>query len=101
MEANAVPADGVGINDLARSGANLFRLAEDLDVFMVRDHAGDLGVDPRDRSELARPVRLVVRPANPRGAVRLPLGRHAEFHVNAQFSTPTSQPFPTPNSQRV
>ena len=51
-------------------------VAEDLDRLEVGEHARDLAVDPGNRRELARPVRLVVRPRDPGRAVRLPLGRH-------------------------
>src|SRR5947208_4505965 len=40
--------------------------------------ANDLAVYPRDRCELARPIARVVRPPDPGGVVRLPLGGHAE-----------------------
>ncbi len=40
--------------------------------------AHDLGVDPGDRRELARPVASLVRPGDPGRRVRLPLGGHAE-----------------------
>ena len=35
-------------------------------------------IHPRDRFEFTRPVALVVRPGEPGGFVRLPLGGHAE-----------------------
>ena len=43
-----------------------------------RELADDLAVDPGDGRELARPVARVVRPGDPGGLVRLPLGGHAE-----------------------
>jgi hypothetical protein len=49
-------------------------VTEDLDALMPRDDARDLGVDPRDGSKLAGPVRLMVWPRDPGGIVRLPLG---------------------------
>ncbi len=41
--------------------------------------AHDLRVDVRDARELAGPVGLIVRPGDPRGFVRLPLGGHAKL----------------------
>src|SRR5271163_3682681 len=38
----------------------------------------DFAVEPWNRREFARPVRFLVRPGEPRGLVRLPLGGHAE-----------------------
>ena len=55
-----------------------FVVAQDLDRLVTGDDARDLGVDPRNRAELARPVGLVMRPADPGRAMRLPLGRHAQ-----------------------
>ena len=43
-----------------------------------RKLAHDLAVDPRDGREPAGPVVAIVRPGDPGGLVRLPLGRHAE-----------------------
>ena len=43
-----------------------------------RELAHDLAVHPRDRADLARPVACLVRPADPCGVMRLPLGGHAE-----------------------
>src|SRR5208283_22952 len=44
---------------------------------MPRQVADNLGVDPRNRRELSRPVAAEMRPGKPCGLVRLPLGRHA------------------------
>src|SRR5690606_33632014 len=57
---------------LDRLLAHFLVLDEDLDALVPVQHADDLGVHPWDRFELARPVRLVVRPADPGGGVRLP-----------------------------
>ena len=45
----------------------------------IGEDARDLGVDPRNRTEFAGPVRLVMRPGDPGRAVRLPLRRHTEL----------------------
>ena len=50
---------------------------QDSDGLARRDSPHDLGIDPRDGSELARPVSIVVGPAEPGSLVRLPLGRQA------------------------
>ena len=50
---------------------------EDVDVFAAGEVADDLGVDPGDGLELAGPVFGVVRPGDPGGGVRRPLGGHA------------------------
>jgi hypothetical protein len=42
--------------------ANGLAVAEDLDAFVAMQHAHDLRIDPRNRRELARPVRLVMWP---------------------------------------
>ena len=65
-----------GFEDGARASRDRLGVAEDLDRLVVGEHARDLGVDPRNRPELARPVRLVMRPRDPGRAVRLPLGGH-------------------------
>ena len=61
---------------IAAAFSHVFGVAEDLDRLVRREHARDLGVHPRDGPELARPVGLVVRPADPGRPVRLPLGGH-------------------------
>ncbi len=50
---------------------------QNVDLLDAREMADDLRIDPRNRLELARPVGAIVRPRDPRGLVRLPLGRHA------------------------
>jgi hypothetical protein len=54
-------------------------MAEDLDALVLREHARDLGIDPWDRSELAWPIGLVVRPGDPGSAVPVPLGGGGEW----------------------
>src|SRR5260221_12202626 len=44
---------------------------------MPRQVADDIGIHPRDRIELPRPVVAKMRPREPRGFMRLPLGGHA------------------------
>ena len=50
---------------------------DQIDALMPRQIADDLGIDPRNRLELPRPVAVEMRPGKPGGRVRLPLGRHA------------------------
>ncbi len=50
---------------------------EDVDVFDAGEMADDFGVDPGDGLEFSRPVIGVVRPGDPGGGVRRPLGGHA------------------------
>src|SRR5690242_12290448 len=54
------------------------RIDQDAHQLSGRERPRDLAVHPRDRGELAGPIAGVVGPADPRGVVRLPLGRHAE-----------------------
>ncbi len=54
-----------------------FIVDQDVDPLDAREVTNDLGVDPRNRLELARPVGAIVRPRDPGGVVRLPLGGHA------------------------
>ena len=51
---------------------------QDVNVFHARKMADDLAVDPGDGLEFAGPVFGVVRPGDPGGGVRGPLGGHAE-----------------------
>src|SRR5207245_11246508 len=51
---------------------------EDTGNFTGGERAYDLAVHPGDRRELAGPVAGVMRPSEPRGPMRLPLGRHTE-----------------------
>ena len=54
------------------------RVVDDqFDALMLRQIANDFGVDPRNRLEFSRPVAVKVRPSQPRGGVRFPLGGHA------------------------
>src|SRR5437773_1227044 len=77
-----VELDARGVN--ARAPKNLpglplnFRARQDSNTLARRDAPHDLGIDPRDRSELARPVSHVVRPSEPGRLGRLPLGWQAE-----------------------
>src|SRR5207244_12226087 len=54
------------------------RIHEDTYDLAGHELASDLAIYPRDRCELARPVAGVVRPPDPGGVVRLPVGGHAE-----------------------
>src|SRR5213594_1975937 len=62
----------------ARLALVLSRLHEDPHRLAWGELAHDLPVHPLDRGELPRPVARVVRPADPGGRVRLPLGGHRE-----------------------
>src|SRR5674476_1347140 len=64
---------------LLRRRANRVVMAENLDALVLRDDSRDLGVYPRENAELTRPVRLVVRPGDPGGVVRMPLGGEGEL----------------------
>src|ERR1700694_722501 len=61
---------------------------DQIHTLMPRQVANDFGIDPWDRIDLARPVAAKMRPGEPCGFMRLPLGRHAislcggEFGVN-------------------
>src|SRR6185503_3830823 len=50
-----------------------FRIDNDSNEFSGRELANDFAVDPRYDRELAGPVSTIVRPADPRRFVRLPL----------------------------
>jgi hypothetical protein len=50
---------------------------QDVDALDAGEMADDLGVNPRDGLKLAGPVVGIVRPCDPCGGVRLPLGGHA------------------------
>jgi hypothetical protein len=77
VQAHALGRDAVHRELLDRVALHLIAVAEDLDLLGLREHARDLREDPRDGLELAGPVGLVVRPGEPGGPVRLPLGRPA------------------------
>src|SRR5262249_21323184 len=49
---------------------------DDVHVFIGSQVADDLGVNPVDGLKFSRPVGAVLRPADPGGCVRFPLGRH-------------------------
>ena len=55
---------------------------EDVHVLDAGEVADDVGVDPGDGREFARPVVGVVRPGDPGGGVRVPLGGHAVVVVS-------------------
>ena len=53
------------------------RIIDDqFNALMPREISNDLGIDPRNRLEPARPVAAIVRPCEPGCIVRLPLSRH-------------------------
>src|SRR5581483_5107815 len=54
---------------------------KNLDALASMQHARDLRIDPGNRLELARPVRLVMRPRDPGGFVRLPLCGKTKAHA--------------------
>ena len=54
------------------------RVDQDADDLAWDERAHDFAVHPRDRAKLAGPIAGVVRPADPRGVVRLPFGGHTE-----------------------
>ena len=50
---------------------------DQLDPLVFSEVADDLGINPRDGLEFARPIPAIVRPCQPCGGVRFPFGRHA------------------------
>ena len=65
-------------------------LQQDAHPLDLRKFAHDLAVDPRNGLEAARPVVFVVRPGDPGGFVRFPLGGHAEAELRgAEFGVTT------------
>ena len=52
-------------------------VAKNFDALTAVQYADDLGVDPRNRVELAWPIGLMMRPGDPCGVVTLPLGGKA------------------------
>ena len=54
-----------------------FTVDDEIDPLVARQVSDDLGIDPRDGLELARPVAFEMRPREPSGLVRLPFGGHA------------------------
>jgi len=87
MEATPGVRDAVGGEHGSSVLPNVLVVAEDLDTLVPSEHARDLAVDPRDGRELAGPVGLVVRPGKPRGVMRLPLRRKAEWVGNRELGT--------------
>ena len=65
---------GLSFERRVRSFTHVRVVAKDLDRLVIGQCPGDLGVDPRNGPQLARPVRLVVRPGDPGGLVRSPFG---------------------------
>ena len=64
---------------------------QDVDFFDLGKMADDFGVNPGNGLKFSWPVLGVVRPADPGGGVRRPLGRHAiagRFLINAQVVPP-------------
>jgi hypothetical protein len=49
---------------------------QDMDVFGLMQMADDFAVDPGNWGEFAGPISGALRPGDPGGLVRLPLGRH-------------------------
>jgi len=74
---DATGRDSDGSEGAAGGGAVAGRLNDDVQQFAGRKFAADFRVDPGDDGDFAGPVRGVVRPAEPRGGVRFPLGGHA------------------------
>src|SRR5262245_48656367 len=78
MQAHAICTYRVCVERSACRFTHVLRVTKDLHRLVISQHACDFSVDPRDRPELARPVGLMVRPANPGGAVWLPLRGHPQ-----------------------
>ena len=64
-----VGIDAVGLQVLPRRRSHLVVVTEDLDALGGVKNTHDLGIYPRNRRQLARPIGLVVRPSNPRRLV--------------------------------
>src|SRR5438045_4525912 len=78
MKPNALIQSAGLVQNAARTLFLSGILYQDVHGFTAREIADDLGVDPGDWSEAAWPVRVVVRPREPGGFVRLPFRGHAE-----------------------
>ena len=76
VQAHAVGVHAVGVQRVLRARAHRVVVAQHLHGLVRGDHAHDLRIDPRNGAQLAGPVGFVMRPAEPGGAVRRPLGRH-------------------------
>src|SRR5262249_51353371 len=55
---------------------------QDADALRLVQVAHDLGVDPGDGGELARPIVPAVRPGDPGRGVRFPFRRHPEAELS-------------------
>src|SRR5579863_2283614 len=77
VEAN-VRGERVGaFEDAARASGRRGVADDQLDPLVLRQMADDLGINPGNRLKLSRPVAVEMRPGEPGGGVRLPLGGHA------------------------
>ena len=75
VEAGEIRSCAAEVADGAVFGIGIVN--EDVDRFDLREVTDDLGVDPGDGLEFSGPVFGVVRPGDPGGGVRGPLGGHA------------------------
>ena len=75
VEAGEIGSGAAEVADGAVFGVGI--VDEDVDGFDLGEVADDFGVDPGDGLEFSGPVLGVVRPGDPGGGVRSPLGGHA------------------------
>jgi hypothetical protein len=86
MEAHrAQPDSGVG-EDPAGAALRVDIVHENLDALAGSKLTNDLGVHKNDGGQLTRPISLVMRPRDPGGGVRLPLGGHTVAESGGAFS---------------
>lgn len=94
MEAELGKIDAVAGKDFFGFGFGGGIVDDDFNALAFGDEANDLSVDPRDGLEFSGPVFGVVRPGEPCGIMRSPLGRHAVagfiwfFHLTPAFFLP-------------
>ncbi len=77
VKENLIQIRAGALEDTGREPLGLTVLDEDVHFLARGEQTNDLSVDPRDGLEFAGPVFAIVRPGEPCGLVRLPLGRHA------------------------
>lgn len=66
-----------------------FIVTKNLDTLMTVKRANDFRIHPRNRAELAWPVRFVMRPRYPRGLMSFPFSGPDPLCTLWQFSVPS------------
>ncbi len=77
-EPDSIDVDPGGVKPVGCPALHRTVADHDVNGLGPAEHANDLGVHPRDRSELTGPVLAVMRPGNPGRRMRLPLRGHLE-----------------------